>query len=104
MRLVNTFIIAMYGVMNYSLFMSNVVAFYANLKKIIKKLNFILPWKFPSVFSLECWVYFVTFINQVFQWKTLVIKMMNVGGRLWGWPAASTFCFRNITLQSLETF
>ena len=26
-----------------------------------------------------------TFINQVFQWKTLVIKMMNVSGRAGSW-------------------
>ena len=36
--------------------------------------------------------------NQVFQRKTLVIKMMNVDGR------ASTFCFRGITLKPLEIF
>ena len=34
MRLVNTFIIAMYGVMNYLLLMPNLVAFYAKLDEI----------------------------------------------------------------------
>ena len=34
MRFVNTFIIAMYDVMNYSLRMTNVVAFFAKLNKI----------------------------------------------------------------------
>ena len=34
MRLVNTVIIAMYGVMNYSLLMPNVFAFYAILNEI----------------------------------------------------------------------
>ena len=34
------FMIAMYGVMNYSLFMPNLVAFYANILKY--ELNFIL--------------------------------------------------------------
>ena len=34
LRLVNTFIIAMYGVMNYSLLMQNLVAFYAKLNEV----------------------------------------------------------------------
>ena len=34
MRLVNAFIITMYGVMNYSLLMPNLVAFYAKLNEI----------------------------------------------------------------------
>ena len=33
MRLVNTFIIALYGVMNYSLLMPNLLVFYAKLKE-----------------------------------------------------------------------
>ena len=36
MRLVNSFIIVMYGVMNYSLLISNMVAFYARLYEILK--------------------------------------------------------------------
>ena len=36
MRLVNNFIIAMYGVMNYSLFLQNLVAFFAKLYEIRK--------------------------------------------------------------------
>ena len=40
MRLVNTFIIAMYGVMNYSLFMPILVGFYAKLNEIYKKNEF----------------------------------------------------------------
>ena len=34
MRLVNTFIIAMYGVINYALLMPNVIVFYAKLNEI----------------------------------------------------------------------
>ena len=37
MRLLYTFIIAMYGVMNYPLRMPNLVAFYAKLNEILKK-------------------------------------------------------------------
>ena len=40
--------------------------------------------------------------NQVFRRKTLVIKMMNVGGRSDG--RASTIRFRGITRQPLEIF
>ena len=43
MRLVNTFIIAMYGVMNYLLHMPHLVAFYAKLNEIYKtKFHFAL--------------------------------------------------------------
>ena len=49
-RLFNTFIIAMYGVMNNSLLMPNLVAFYAELNK-IQKMTFILRSKFLSVYS-----------------------------------------------------
>ena len=38
MRLINTFIIAMHGVMHYSLLMPNVVAFYAKLNEIEKNI------------------------------------------------------------------
>ena len=38
-RLVNTFIIAMYGIMNFLLLMPNLVVFYAKLNEI---LNFIM--------------------------------------------------------------
>ena len=34
MRLINTFIIAMYGAMNYSLLMPNLLTFYARLNEI----------------------------------------------------------------------
>ena len=40
----------MYGVMNYPLFMPNLVAFYAKLMMKNKKKNFILRWKFLSVY------------------------------------------------------
>ena len=53
MRLVNTFIIVMYGVMNYSLLKPNLVAFYAKLNEISKieyhfalevSFSIVLPW------------------------------------------------------------
>ena len=48
----------------------------------------------------------ISLFNQVFQRKTLVIKMVNVGqlegGRLVG--RASTVCFQSITPQPLEMF
>ena len=44
MRLVNTFIIVIYGVMHYSLLRPNLVAFYAKLNE-YQRLNFIFRWK-----------------------------------------------------------
>ena len=40
MRPVNTFSIAIYAVMNYSLFMPNLIAFYTKLNGIYKKSEF----------------------------------------------------------------
>ena len=49
------FIIAMYGVTNYSLHMAHLVAFYAKLNEIYRnKMNFILRWKFLSVYIEVC--------------------------------------------------
>ena len=49
-RLVNNFIFAMYGVTNISLLMPNLVAFYATLNKIYIKIEFLLRWKFLSIY------------------------------------------------------
>ena len=47
MRLVNTFLIVMYGVMNYLLLRTNLVAFYAKLNKISKiEFHFVLEVSF----------------------------------------------------------
>ena len=48
MGLVNNFIIAVYGAMNYSLPMPNLIGFYAKLNVVKKKKNFILHRKFPA--------------------------------------------------------
>ena len=52
MRHVDTFIIAMYDVMNYSLLMPSLVAFYAQRNEIKKKLNFLLHWKSVTVYDI----------------------------------------------------
>ena len=53
MILVNMFIIAMYAVQNYLLLIPNLVEFYAELIE-YKNLNFILHWKFLSVYYAVC--------------------------------------------------
>ena len=49
-RIFNTFIITMYGVMNYSLLMPNLVALYSKPNELTLKMNFILRWTFLSVY------------------------------------------------------
>ena len=41
----------MYDVLNYSLLVPNVLAFYVKLNQIFKTMNFILRYKFFSVYS-----------------------------------------------------
>ena len=52
MRLVNIFIIVVYGVMNYLLLRPNLVAFYAKLKEISKiEFHFALEVSFSILFK-----------------------------------------------------
>ena len=53
MGLVNTFIIAMHGVKNYSLLMPNLVAFYATLNILKNEIHLVFEVSFSMIFQNE---------------------------------------------------